>query len=282
MIDFVLQKEIFMKSLFKLLGVLFVLCNLQLAKAEGLFPIAKTAHQILAYLAGIPENSIIFVDIDDTIITPVSKTFRRAPYNQLIDDIKKAKSQYKNYEEIVSNWRLQRKAMLIDSNWPDVLLELKTKHKVYGLTKMDTGKFGNINSMEEWRYNELQSLNIRFSEDHTVPQGSINSASFYKGLFITGNNSKSQTISHYLQYFNTDTFVMIDDREEHLEDIKQFCDKNSIKFIGILFNGLEKFQDIPKHDVVLLQKKYLIENAKWLEDEEAEKMIEQNLPILSK
>lgn len=141
--------------------------------------------------------------------------------------------------------------------------------------------------MEEWRYNELRSLNIMFSDDNMVPQVSIHNTSFYKGLFLTGSNSKSQTIMHYLQYFNADTFVMIDDREEHLEDIRQFCNKNSIKFIGILFIGilfigLEKFKEIAKHDVVLLQKKHLIESAKWLEDEEAEKIIEQNLSTLSR
>ena len=122
-------------------------------------------------------------------ITPISKTFRKLPYNKLIDDIKKDKNKYKNYEEIISNWRLQRRVMLIDSDWSDILLALKKQYRVYGLTKMDTGKCGNIHSMEEWRYNELQSLGITFSDDHTIPQGSINDASFYKGLFITGTNS---------------------------------------------------------------------------------------------
>ncbi|MDX1924111.1 MAG: DUF2608 domain-containing protein [Rickettsiaceae bacterium] len=263
-----------MKLLFNLLGVLFILSTLQLAEAQALFPVIKNSNEILRYLERIPQNSIIFVDIDDTIITPESKTFRRAPYNKLIDGIKKHKSKYKNYEEIVSNWRLQRKPMLIDPNWPDTLLALKKKYRLYGLTKMDTGKFGNINSMEEWRYKELQSLGITFSNDNTVPQVSINNASFYRGLFITGANSKSQTILYYLKYLEAKTFVMIDDREEHLKDIKQFCDNNSIKFIGILFNGLVKFKDAPKPEVTLFQKNYLIEHAQWLEDEQVEKIIE--------
>jgi len=63
-----------------------------------------------------PANTLIsiFLDVDDTIIIPKSKTFRAAPYNQMIDRIKDNKSNYDNYEEIVSNWRLQRKVMLID------------------------------------------------------------------------------------------------------------------------------------------------------------------------
>jgi predicted phosphatase len=253
-----------------------MLLNFQLVQAESLFLMAKTSAEVLKHLDGISENSIIFIDIDDTVITPVSKTFRKAPYNKLMDEIKKNKHQYKNYEEILSNWRLQRKAMLLDSNWPDVLSRLKQSYRVYGLTQMDNGEFGNIKSMEEWRHAELKSLGIEFADDGIVPQEPINNASFYKGLFFTGANSKSQTISHYAQYLKANTFVMIDDREGHLENIKQFCEENSIQFIGIKFAGLENSQDEPNPEIAALQKKYLIEYAKWLEDDEAAELIKQN------
>ena len=51
----------------KYLGVLFMLSNFQLAQAETVFTTAKTSNVILSYLISIPQNSIIFVDIDDTI-----------------------------------------------------------------------------------------------------------------------------------------------------------------------------------------------------------------------
>lgn len=259
-----------MKQILKLLGLLFMFDNFRSAMASSIFPVAKTSKEVLNILEKIPQNSIIFVDVDDTIFTPVSKTFRRAPHNRLIDDIKDNKNKYKNYEEIVSNWRLQRKIMLTDSYWPLALAELKKKYRVYALTKMDIGKFGNIESMEKWRYSELESLGIEFSYNDLIPQEPINNASFYKGIFITGLNSKSQTILHYLQYLKADTLVMIDDKKEHLKDIKQFCKKIGVKFVGIIFNGLENFEDIPNADIFSIQKKHLIEHAKWLEDEEAE------------
>lgn len=257
-----------------------MLSDSQLAQTNGTFPTAKNSIEVLNYLQDISKNSIIFVDIDDTIITPVSKTFRRAPHNKLIADIKKNKIRYKNFEEIVSNWRLQRKVMLTDSDWSHTILQLKQKHRVYALTKMDTGKFGNIESIEQWRYAELKSLGIEFSDDNIVPQVSRNRASFYKGLFMTGYNSKSQTIAHYLQYLKMDTVVIIDDKEENLKDIRKFCKKYSMHFIGILFNGLENFTDVPHPDVVHFQKQYLIQHARWLEDEEAQTMIKQNSTTL--
>jgi hypothetical protein len=241
-----------------------------------LFVEAKTASEAVNCLNDIPQGAIIFIDIDDTVITPVSKTFRKTPYNKLIDEIKKNKAKYQNYEEIVSNWRLQRKAMLIDENWPAILVQLKEKFAVYGLTKMDVGKFGNIESMEKWRYEELKSLGIEFSNRFNIPDIIINGSSFYKGLFMTGPNSKSQTIFHYLEYLKTNTIVMLDDREKYLEDIGQFCEKNAMRFVGILFRGLEQFRDTQDPSVALFQKEYLIKYAEWLEDEEAIGMMRQS------
>ncbi|HXH55582.1 MAG TPA: DUF2608 domain-containing protein [Gammaproteobacteria bacterium] len=237
---------------------------------------AKTTREFINCLSDIPQNAIIFIDIDDTIITPVSKTFRKPPYNELIDEIKKNKDKYPNHVEIVSNWRLQRKVMLIDENWPFLLKQLKENFVVYGLTKIGIGQFGNIESMEKWRYQELKSLGIEFPNRLNIPEGTINGASFYKGLFMTGVNSKSQTIFHYSQYFKTNTMVLLDDREEYLEDVRQFCEKHTIRFIGILFKGLEKLCDEPDPSIALFQKEYLIQHAEWLEDEKAMDMIKQN------
>jgi hypothetical protein len=122
---------------------------------------AKTAHEVLTQLEAIDNAITIFIDVDDTLITPRSKTFRAAPYNKLIDEIKANKHLYNNYETIVSNWRLQRQSMLLDEAWPEVLQKLKQKFPVFALTKMDVGSFGNIPSMEQWRYNELSSFRCR-------------------------------------------------------------------------------------------------------------------------
>jgi hypothetical protein len=254
--------------IFKFLGVFAMLAHYQIAQAVPKFLEARTAADVMNYLRDLPEGTKVFADIDDTFITPSSKTFRAPPYNKLIDVIKKNKDKYANYQEIVSNWRLQRKVMLIDNDWPLILEMLKAKHKVYGLTKMDTGKFGNIESMEKWRYQELRSLGIEFSDNTELPE-SINGAAFYKGIFITGDNSKSQTLSYYLKYLQPQTIVLIDDRQEHLEDIEKFCQKHAIAFKGILFNGLEKFKDKPDPAVALFQRQYLIKHAQWLEDDVA-------------
>lgn len=243
---------------------------------------AHTAFEVKEAIKHLPQDTIILVDIDDTIITPKSTTFRARPYNQIIDDIKKNKDQYHNYTEIVSNWRLQRKVMLLNEQWPEILESLKSMFQVYGLTKMDTGSFGNIPLIEEWRYQELKSLRIVFSNNISFSKYNINSKEknrpvFYQGIFITGNASKADTIEVYKEGLKTSNIVMIDDRADHLKDIETFCRKESINFTGILFKGLEVLADKPNPAIHDLQKEYLINHAKWLEDEEALKMLQSKL-----
>ncbi len=260
-----------MQKLIRLLGIFIMLSSTNAIAAKPSFILAKTANEVLNHLDKLPQSSIIFFDIDDTIITPASKTFRVKPYNQLIDDIKKNKEQYTNYHEIVSNWRLQRKIMLLDENWPIVINQLKTRFPIYALTKMDSGKFGNIESIEQWRYNELKSLKIEFSENKHI----VSNIGFLHGIFYTSTLSKSQTLAQYLPLLDATTIVLVDDRLEHLEDVEKFCDSHNIKFIGILFKGLETLTDKPDPAIAEFQKQHLIKNAQWLEDDEAQAKMDE-------
>lgn len=238
---------------------------------------AYSAQEIQEHLESLPQDSVIFVDIDDTIITPSSKAFRSPPSNtinggikNIIDEIKSHKEKYPNYQDIISNWRLRRKVVLLDDHWPTLTNQLKERHFIYGLTKMDVGKFGLIPSIEEWRYKELESLGVQFSQNDLLPSDILDGASFFKGIFFTGENSKSQTIGYYLSVLKPLTIVMIDDRFEHLKDIQFFCKQQGINFWGIHYKGLEKLTDLPNPNVVNFQKEYLIRNMQWLEDDEAE------------
>lgn len=236
-----------------------------------------TSRQILEIqLANLPLNSIVLFDIDDTLITPVSSFFRIEPYRSLIDEIKKNPHQYPDYEEIISNWRLQRKVMLVDPKWPETIQLLKSKHQVYGFTKMDTGKFGNITSVETWRYQELKNLGVEFSQKKSIEEFQIgpgsfkNSPMFYKGIFFTGSASKAEMFALYQNVLNNSFIVLIDDREEHLLDLGAFCREVSIPFRGFLFKASWLTPTFKTNSPMAeFQKTYLLEHKKWIEDEDA-------------
>lgn len=251
-------------------------------KGEGQVIEAYRVSEIQEALSKIPEGSVIFIDVDDTLITPKSKLFRHSsPYRNLIDELKKHAKKYANFDSILSHWRLQRKSMLVAEEWPAFIESLKKKYLVYALTKMNSGSIGDIPSMEKWRYDELIGKGISFTPSYnSISEGVLVSdssqsspATFYKGIFITGSLNKGKVLHAYFKSQHPPLIVLIDDRPEYLQDAIEECEKESISFLGILYKGMELIPGVPDPNVAELQKEYLFEKAQWLEDEEAEKLL---------
>lgn len=241
---------------------------------EASFPTATTAKEVYRLLRDLPPDTVVTLDVDDTLITPVSRTFQTS---NMIDEIKAHQHLYPNFEEIVSHWRLQRKVRLTDEDWPPVLADLKTAFRVYGLTAMHTGRFGAIASMEQWRYEELKGVSLTFSEgkEDTPLTDENEGPAFYQGIMMTGGWSKSETLARFWPFLETSTLAFVDDREAQLQDVQAFCHKRTIPFVGILYQKRESAtEQKPSPDLYALQKKTLIEEEKWLEDEEAQQKLE--------
>lgn len=251
--------------------------------SRGVIPL-YTAHEVAHHLQNLPQGGVIFLDVDDTLITPQSKIFRASsPYRFIIDDLKKHHGNNKNFEEILSHWRLNRVSLLVDPYWPLLIEALKSKYTVYGLTKIDTGAIGSIPSMEAWRYQELSQKGLSFSDTYentsemtllTAPDKS-SSARFYKGIFMTGAYKKGEVVRPVLQTLQPSQVIFVDDREEYLQEVKEECERQHIPFLGLLFKGVEGISGEPIPQVAEFQKYQLLKKSRWLEDEEAEKAVDQ-------
>mgnify|MGYP002084080293 FL=1 len=266
-------------------ALLMSLSTAALASLNGMEQIttAHTLKEVQEALSKVKEGAVIFLDVDDTLITPKSNIFRaKSPYRFLIDDLKKNKDHYPNFEAILSHWRLQRKTILVCQEWPELINTLKRSYPLYALTKMESGSIGDIPSMEKWRYEELQEMGISFtpifngtSEETFVTYSSkAHPPAFYKGIFITGSFNKSDVLHAFLKTQKPTQIVLVDDREEYIKDALEECNRQSIPFLGVLFKGTELILGQPNPKVAEFQKQYLLEKAQWLEDGEAEKMME--------
>lgn len=241
---------------------------------------AQTARAVQDYIDSFAQGGLILLDIDDTLITPVSKSFRSpstGKVKNLIDDIKAHKQEIPDYEAIISAWRLQRQVRLTDPQWPEVLDQLKKQHTVYALTQMDTGAFGSISSMADWRYKELRAMGLTFSsmpEDRLRAPTTSQDPQFYQGIMMTGALSKAATLQTFKKNLPSSKLVMVDDRLGHLEDIAALCAKEKRSFLGILYQE-EGAAEAPLQDpaILALQKKTLLAQHVWLEDEEATKIL---------
>lgn len=243
----------------------------------------NTAQQVFEYLNYALEGTIVFLDVDDTLITPQSTSFR-VPEGvvNITDGIKSNKTDYPDFEEIIGNWRLQRRVQKVDSDWPALIEKIKTKCPVYGLTKMDTGPFGPIQSVEAWRYEELSKMGFSFSQSERLEsryklsvQGK-NRPVYYKGIFLTGSGTKSQIVHEYLRELAPKKIVLVDDRKAQLEELSLFCKNQKIDFVGIHFRALEHLPRF-NNELLALQRSVLIKEKRWMEDEEASALLNGKL-----
>lgn len=246
---------------------------------------ASTLPEIENTLSSLPDGAVIFLDVDDTIITPQSKVFRASsPFRNIIDQIKKHRDTIPHVEKILSHWRLQRKAILVSDQWPILINTLKKKYEVYALTKLETGRVGAIPSMEKWRYEELKKKGVTFTPTCPgISEGIIVKntsqpypATFYRGIFITGSFNKSDVIAAFVKNKRPPLIVLVDDRLEYLQDAIEECNRQSLHFIGILFKGVEHLSGEPDPKIAEFQKQYLLDHAQWLEDDQAQEKVEKD------
>jgi hypothetical protein len=207
--------------------------------------IIRSVSELNSILHG-RENALLLLDIDDTIITTVKK------FSHNLDRLKELRKHklvdHDLCANLISSWRLERKVVLTDENWPEFFINTK---QVYGLTKMDVGKFGLIESMEKWRYNELKSLSVEFTSsnpidllDYTNPaQLGIEDSTFFKGIFFTGNASKGSIVKKILNNGQYDSVVFVDDKPEQLHDVTKACNELGIEIMPIQFKLQNKYSE---------------------------------------
>lgn len=242
----------------------------------------STLKEVKTLLSDLKKNAVVFLDVDDTLITPISKVFRsRSPYRTLIDDIKKDRKKIPHFETLLSRWRVQRQTQLVSEEWIDLIKSLKKKLSLYALTKMETGRFGEIPSVEQWRHKELTDKGFEFTSMYCgqTKEVLLNSpsspydATFYKGIFSTGSYRKGELIHQYLLRESPGEVVLIDDRQEHLHDVYDACCRFSVPFSGIFFKGEALITGVPDPAIAEFQKIHLLTKHEWLEDGEAEKRL---------
>lgn len=211
------------------------------------------------------------VDIDDTLITPQAMMFRpTSPFCTFIDDIKKSASQ--DVEKIVSTWRLNRRTMLVEEEWPAILDDLKERGViVIALTQMDSGTFGDISSMEKWRANELKGLGITFSpfsKNNVETLIEIDRlATLHQGILFTGSHSKADVLISFIKKYGIPPKILFfDDRLYQVEALEKCCEEMSIPFEGYHYLAAAQLPYDAKKDYGFLQKQKLLDACQWIED----------------
>ena len=238
---------------------------------------ASSVEQIQEALSDLPQDTIVFSDVDDTIFTPCAGIFSSSSCcSDIIDYIKQERVRFRDFERILSAWRLGRKVQLVDPKWPEFARQARERWAFFGLTQMATGRLGAIESTQRWRFQELSTLGITFSRDGVFEafENKDAAAGYYEGIFMTGTLSKGQVVQSALDLRQFGGVVLIDDRMGHLQSAQEVCQHLSARYLGVHFTGRQRVLGTFNRDLAYAQVFELMVHHRWMEDEKMRELLD--------
>lgn len=189
-------------------------------------------------------DTLITFDVDNTVIMPAnpaqfSYNFSNVPLSAKIYALFRYPSLITNYEYATSLLFAQSQRKVTEPLVIAIINKLKDQCIVLGLTSMESGHWGIIESMPEWRYQMLTSMGIIFSGVldqvfDTLPRRRGTCPILYKGILCTNQEPKGLVLDAYINSLANppQTVIAFDDDYDALSSIEQMCKKRGIAFQG--------------------------------------------------
>lgn len=243
-------------------------------------------NDIKKYLENADVETLVVFDIDNTLYTPKDLLLRPCGvdfFKQLIYQYagKISSEQLRYLSSIMIS---QRSVDLIDPNFPVIIKELQSNDiKTIALTAMQTGPYGQIESMEDWRYEELKKLDIDFRNafpkfPHIIFE-EMNTAYglpvFKHGILASSRHTKGDVLVAFLKqiHWHPKKVIFIDDHLEFIESVSEEMKLRGIHFSGFHFVTEQFNTEKVNEEVARLQFEYLLEHQTWLSDDQALQML---------
>lgn len=151
--------------------------------------------------------------------------------------------------------------------------------RVITCTSMNTGPYGLLSSMQEWRYNHLKTLGFEGSFDDLVINLYLSGRKpvFYKGMFATDVAPKGPALGALLDAINLHPkkIIFFDDDPSYQDSVKAECMKRCISFQGYLYQGAPLL--VWDEELARFQADYLVKNQVWLSDMKAREHMNSNV-----
>ncbi len=265
-------------ALFLCLNVLFIepaYCNV----VKDACPIQEISS-IEEGIPSIPSNALILFDVDDTLISSPD-VFARGNYfpwwfrlrlwiahPQLCDT--------KTWEDIYSLMLSQAPRILIEPTVPAMVQKLKDSgHFVFALTSMETGAFGVISDMPDWRFQMLEKMGIAFSHDFSdqmfdsLSSYRQNYPGLYRGILCANQQPKGAVLAAFLDtlQLHPGSIVFFDDSEGALRSVQDTCKARQIPCLLFHYTGARNLPGQWNTRKVLKQIDLLIQNRQWVSDQ---------------
>lgn len=223
----------------------------------------NTMNEVITSFKEADQQTLALFDIDMVILQPQDPAFQMGNMKRFSPICKKVirelPSEKIDLFFILST--LSSEPALINQEMPAFLEDLRKRQiPMMALTGNFTGKFDNIENMEEWKIKQLAKMDIHFSRqaphEETIvfcdlPSYRQNYSTYTKGiLFVNGSTCpKGEALIAFLKKTNRTPkkVIFIDDREDNLKSVEASLKQldPAILFIGLHFTGAKDYPSTP-------------------------------------
>lgn len=233
------------------------------------------------------KDTLVIFDVDRVLIMPTNEhTLNRHPYRKKLWEELKNRHSKEEIKILYGITASQAEWRLVDPDILNVLTYLE-KHEIpsIALTSLYTGKFGDIEKIEDWRVKQLQYLGIDFinltpikgelSADKLAGEDGI--PVLKSGIILTANVDKAKVLEYMLSHSNyyPKTIIFIDDQLSNLKTLEALSNKLQIKFHGFHYTAVSQMPiPIINEQIENLRFDILEKELKWLNHRELAERIQ--------
>lgn len=235
-----------------------------------------------------PEDTVIFLDIDDVIITPTDDILKSCGGKNPFKVIKffhqkialSLPTQVRDYYlERLGTLYLSRKVELTELDLDKIVQTFILEgYTVIGITGVNLGKCGRISSIQDWRVSELANFGITFDPqlDWHNEKDSFDCI-YNSGIIFAGSQPKARCISMILRKNpKFKNIILVDDQIGNLKNTASMLSKLQLNFQGFHYVGAKDKPCKLDLQVADFQWLNLMENNVWLSDMEVKKSRYEN------
>lgn len=229
-------------------------------KARTTYPVKElTSYADLDIQPFACPGTLVLFDVDETIITMPDQLEFTLPFRLRVLWHFPQFIYTQNWEWVYSKLWQQAQFMLVEPIVVPLINELKLRGCiVLGLTSMESGSYGAIANMPEWRFNTLADFGIEFSQQFgsytftNLASYRTNYPVLYKGILCTNQQPKGDVLRAFLDQtgLRPDKIIFFEDSMTNLQSVGAMCDALDIP-VALYYTGAEKYQKQSNPDRVL-------------------------------
>ncbi len=265
-----------MKSIISCLLFCSSLCAL-IIEAPNLTPIEQSLERV-------DLNTLVLFDVDQTLIKQKDRILQPCKANWDLWNVYARKTLENRdlvpegkYPKGYLRARIlsQMEFIEVDPHFQDLIATLKNrKIKTVAFTRMNTGPYGPIPSMEDWRFNQLKQIGYDFT--FSFPE--LQLPMFKQGILYANKQDKGPVLLEFLDHIPKPTkIIFIDDRLDYLQSVETSLAGTGIEFTGFHYTAVEMSLEPADEAIVARQLYYLAKTSNWLSDEQASKQLPKML-----